>query len=192
MEDWLMALPLLRSVFSSACAAARLGRLRSALLLLLAACCAVLVRPSGAEPAREQPASATAPATASALRGSLLLAPELMAQAPCLLPGADGRRLFSAGSEVLARGQWPLAVTDYAVLRRLPARLDQSARDVSGMEVLTIGVAELLQLQGEQGLLRLGRSRLEIRPGDCLLPRDSPLLQPLAPGQLPWDNGALP
>lgn len=97
--------------------------------------------------------------------------------APYLLAEAEGHALISAGDEVFARGVWSPDVLSYDIVRRGRELRDPDTGKTVGLEALALGVAELVRVNGDRGVLRVSRSTLEIKPGDRLIPRHNAVLE---------------
>lgn len=98
-------------------------------------------------------------------------------RAPYLIAEADGHALISAGDEVFGRGDWSGRSLTYDIVRRGRDLRDPDTGAAVGVEALTMGVAQLLSVNGDRGVLRVNQSNLEIKPGDRLIPRQNTALE---------------
>ena len=85
---------------------------------------------------------------------------------PRIVMGAEGRRLNAAGDRIYAEGLSGRSARHYHLLRPGPV-LTGHAGERLGRSTIRLGTARLVSL-GEPALLRITRSRREIRPGDFL------------------------
>ncbi|MGA0805857.1 MAG: hypothetical protein ACO3PV_04985 [Pseudohongiellaceae bacterium] len=100
-----------------------------------------------------------------------------IATAPYLLAEADGHALIGQGDEVFARGAWSSKVLVYDIVRRGRDLADPDTGALIGVEVLTLGTAELSSVHGDRATMRVTDSHLEIKPGDRLIPRQTTVIE---------------
>lgn len=109
--------------------------------------------------------------------GMMLAALPVLASPPALFPvsqhlprvvmGEEGRRLNAAGDRIYAAGLSGRTATRYLLLRPGPVLTGDRGQRL-GRSSIALGEARRVT-DGEPALLRIERSRREIRPGDYLL-----------------------
>ncbi|HHX82132.1 MAG TPA: LysM peptidoglycan-binding domain-containing protein [Pseudomonadaceae bacterium] len=90
--------------------------------------------------------------------------------APAVLAESDRRVLMSKGDQLFARGIWSEGVTRYDVVRKGRDFVDPDSGAALGVEARAVGVATLVSLNEDRGILSVDSSELEIKKGDRLIP----------------------
>lgn len=127
---------------------------------------------------REEPLSSPIPAIPrAALAGFLaenrIVEKESFELAPYILASTSGNLLMGSGHEVYVRGDWNRSIRDYEIFR-LGKAYQGSNKEALGQEVINLG--ELRIVSGESEEVRralITRSRVELKAGDRLLPKEA-------------------
>ncbi|MDX1491355.1 MAG: LysM domain-containing protein [Pseudohongiellaceae bacterium] len=96
--------------------------------------------------------------------------------APYILASVSGNLLMSAGHEVYVRGDWLSANRDYEIFRLGKAYMGPD-KELLGQEAVSLG--ELSVIPGEADEVRkarIVRSKVELKAGDRLLPKERQVL----------------
>jgi nucleoid-associated protein YgaU len=126
-------------------------------------------------------------AIANLLKGGRVVGPNTLDQAPHILAGKSERLIFGAGDEFYARGDWPAGASVYGIFRPGEVYIDPETEEVLGYEAQEIGVATILQRDGDVVTMSLTSIKEEVRIGDRLLPteerRVESMFYPAAPAK---------
>jgi hypothetical protein len=96
--------------------------------------------------------------------------------APYILASATGNLLMGSGHEVYVRGDWTRSIREYEIFR-LGKAYQGANKETLGQEALNLG--ELRVVPGESEEVRralITRSRVELKAGDRLLPKEAQAL----------------
>ncbi len=111
------------------------------------------------------------------LTGNRIIEAEAYEAAPYILASVSGNLVIGAGDEVYLRGEWTHGLGSYDIVRTGRVYTDPLTDEVLGLEAVHLGSVSIT-VQGDdvsQGVVR--NSRLELKPGDRLLPRETGNLQ---------------
>lgn len=104
------------------------------------------------------------------LKKDSVLSESAFATAPFVLGDREGRRLFAAGDELLARGTWSDGVALYDIVREGTEIDDPDSDEALGIQATLVATATLVRADFDQATLTVTSSTQEIRPGDRLIP----------------------
>lgn len=112
------------------------------------------------------------------LRNHRVVAPEVLANAPRILSGAERHLLIGAGGRAYARGDFGDEVASvYAVYRQGQVYRDPQTREVLGLEALDIGIARVEAVNDDIVTIELERTNQQVAIGDRLLPTEDRAVQ---------------
>jgi hypothetical protein len=126
--------------------------------------------------ARRQPISSPIPAIPlnkvfAFLSKNNIVDAESFDKAPYLLAEQQGRRLYSTGNDVFARGNWSTNITTYDIVREGRKFKNPDTKKLLGVESIMIGTATITSFNGDRAVMKIDSALQEARPGDRLIPR---------------------
>ncbi|MEY4640978.1 MAG: hypothetical protein RLZZ227_972 [Pseudomonadota bacterium] len=106
----------------------------------------------------------------SYLSGNSVLTAEQFDTAPYVLGDRVGRTMYSAGDEILARGEWAAGEATYDIVRKGRKLEDPDTGAKLGYEALLMGTAILRRADLREAELVVSSNEQEVRAGDRLIP----------------------
>lgn len=111
-------------------------------------------------------------AVASLLTTGRIVEQYTLAAAPYILAGRADRLIFGPGDEFYARGNWTSNTSVYGIYREGNVYLDPETREILGFEAREVGLAKVLQRDGNLLTFELNSVKEDVRIGDRLLPTE--------------------
>lgn len=106
----------------------------------------------------------------SVLSGNIVVPLAELETAPYLMGNRKGRIFASDTDEVFAKGIWDSNVQQYDIVRAGREYIDPDTGEVLGVEGQLIGAAAIMELDGQNAVLRVTEIREEARTGDRFIP----------------------
>ncbi len=116
------------------------------------------------------------------LNQSIIVESEILEKAAYVLQGVDGKIILGKNSVIYAKGLEPSEATEYLIFSKGRVISDNTAANIYsassgtiyGTEGIHLGMARIVEFEGDIAKLKIIRANQDIRPGDRIIPIDKP------------------